>query len=68
MTQAEQFVKHKYGVPIEALKLNTEEMFHLMDNFVYESLKNLYNSLGREHSTDTILQTVANYKAKFHHT
>lgn len=73
MTQAEEFVKNKYGVPVEALKLNTQEVFHLMNNFAYETLKELLKSVKEienrntsQEIKDIIISTINFEKQKFH--
>jgi hypothetical protein len=73
MTQAEQFVKQKYGVPIEALKLSTEEMFQLMDNFVYETIKKIIKDShfkdknGKVHIyAGDLMENISKIVEKFH--
>lgn len=64
MTPAEEYLRAKN---ISPRILDEEDTVLVMNNFAYETLKNLYNALGEEMDTVTILQTISNYKAKFHH-
>lgn len=64
MTPAEEYLEQQLN--FHAVSELGEDLVHLMNNFAYQTLKNLYNSLGKEMDSTTILNTISNYKAKFH--
>lgn len=65
MTPAEEYLKR---IKLRALPDTVGEYLEIMNNFAYETLKTLYNALGKEMDSDTILKTISNYKTKFHQT
>lgn len=66
MTPAKEYLSIQLGSKQMSGYISIELAEIIMNNFAYTTLKNLYNSLGKEMSSDLILETISNYKAKFH--
>lgn len=67
MTPAEEYLRNTYHVEDNIIARVTEDgELDRLNNFAYTILKNLYNSLGKEMDSTTILNIISNYKAEFH--